>query len=229
MKIIILSFVFILYITSFIPAQNVDTRWGKISNEEWTLEHCPYDTAAQAIILLDKARIHFNGAQAVIERHRRIKILDGKALEYGNIKIPYVRYDNREDVKEVRAQTFNRSVDGKPQEVELDNNQIFSDKIDDYWGSVNIAFPKVQQGSIIEYKYNFYTKSIYFLEPWFFQNELPTAHSELSFEVPPYLNYTIIKIGGRIKDLVDSKTEHRWILKNVLGFKNENYVFHPED
>lgn len=219
----------LFFLSQTIVAQTVDTRWGKISDEEWTLESCPYDTAAQAIILLDKARIYFIGGQAVIERHRRIKILDQKALTYADIKIPYVRYDDREDIEAVRAQTFNRSNNGKPVEMELSGNQIFIDKIDDYWGSVNIAFPAVQKGSIIEYKYNFYTKSIYFLEPWFFQNELPTAHSELSFEVPPYLNYTILKIGERIKQLADSKTENRWILKNLPGFKNEQYVFHPED
>lgn len=227
MKLFTTAFFFLF--TIIISAQNVDTRWGKISNEEWKLERCPYDTAASAIILLDKGRIYFNGAQAVIERHRRIKILDPKALDNANVKLRYVRYNDRESIGEVRAQTFNRGENGKPIETELSGNQIFTDKIDEYWGSVNIAFPAVQKGSIIEYKYNFYTKNIYFLEPWFFQNALPTAHSELSFEVPPYLNYTILKIGERIKEVSDSKTENRWILKEIPGYQNEKYVFHPQD
>lgn len=218
-----------LGILSFSYAQNADTRWGKIEEDEWKMTRCPFDTAASAVILLDIGRIYFLGGEAIIERHRRIKILDEKGLEYANVEVPFVRYDNRESIKEVKAQVFNLDAAGKAQKTEVHNNQEFIEAVSDYSGAMKIAFPAVKKGAILEYRYKFYTQNFYFLKPWFFQNELPTLHSQVSIEVPSYLNYNVIRFGERLKKVESKKGEANWTLRQLAGYNSEKFVFQPLD
>lgn len=214
------------FIYTTIIAQKVDTRWGKVSKDELNLEECAFDTAASAVMLFDVGKLHFRSGYAIIERHIRIKILDNTALDYANVTLPYVYQEGRETIKNIKAQTIN-SVDGKAETIEVKNNQIFDDKQDEYWAQVRFALPSVRPGSIIEYKYDFYTQNLYFIKPWFFQNEIPTVLSELRAEPPSYLSYNIVKFG---KQMQQTRGENnQWTLRELPGYKSEPFIFYPKD
>ena len=47
-----------------------------------------------------------------------------------------------------------------------------------------VAFPAVQVGAILEYEYELWFDSIFFLEPWYFAEEIPVRYSEITFKTP---------------------------------------------
>ncbi len=55
----------------------------------------------------------------------------------------------------------------------------------------SVAFPSVQVGAILDYQYSVRWDSIFFLEPWFFQDRVPVLHSEIAYEVPRHLRATL--------------------------------------
>jgi hypothetical protein len=57
----------------------------------------------------------------------------------------------------------------------------------------SVAFPAVQVGAILDYQYTVRWDSIFFLEPWFFQERVPVLHSEISYEIPKGLEVTVWK------------------------------------
>jgi transglutaminase-like putative cysteine protease len=46
-----------------------------------------------------------------------------------------------------------------------------------------VAFPSVDVGAILDYQYELRMESIYFLEPWYFSEELPVVYSEMVFKI----------------------------------------------
>ena len=47
-----------------------------------------------------------------------------------------------------------------------------------------MAFPSVQVGAILDYRYELRFDSIYFLEPWYFSEGVPVRYSEIFFKAP---------------------------------------------
>lgn len=47
-----------------------------------------------------------------------------------------------------------------------------------------VAFPAVQPGAILDYRYDLHFDSIFFLSPWFFASRLPVLHSEITYLIP---------------------------------------------
>ena len=211
--------------------QETNLKWGKVSAEEIALNECTFDSSASAVILFDVGEINFRGGVANIFRHRRIKILDRKGLDYADVKIPYYKYKNVENIHSLKAQTLKVDAQGKVQKMELSNKDIFDNQLDERWGEQSFSFPAVEEGTIIEYKYTLSTKDIYFLEAWVFQNELPTRHSQLKVEIPSSLTYRYLMHGANLlkkyRGNVDSNNS--WILNNIPGYKNEDFVFNYLD
>jgi hypothetical protein len=56
-----------------------------------------------------------------------------------------------------------------------------------------VAFPAVQAGAILDYRYTVRWDSIFFLDPWYFQDRVPVLHSEIAYDVPPTLQATVWK------------------------------------
>ena len=47
-----------------------------------------------------------------------------------------------------------------------------------------VAFPAVQVGAILDYRYDLRFDSIFFTEPWYFAGRLPTLLSEIVYYIP---------------------------------------------
>jgi hypothetical protein len=123
----------LLYASRPVDLQNPKQKWGKVSNEEWEMTICPFDSTAGAIILFDKAKITFRGSEAVIFRHRRIKILDKSAMEYADVDIPFYRYKNLEKITNLKVQTLKKNDQGKVEKITLENTEEFEQIRDEYW------------------------------------------------------------------------------------------------
>jgi len=47
-----------------------------------------------------------------------------------------------------------------------------------------VAFPSVQAGAILDYQYELRFDSIYYLDPWYFSEDVPVRYSEIQFKAP---------------------------------------------
>ncbi|MEN0004882.1 MAG: DUF3857 domain-containing protein [Bacteroidota bacterium] len=226
------SILCILLLPIIVLAQDQPTPsfdFAEPSPFEWAMTTCDFDTSAKAVILLDKAKIYFENDHAVLHRHRRIKILDRTAFGEADIKIPFIHHNDREQITNLKAITLKQRADGSIEEIKLERKDKFEEKRSEYYSNVRFAFPAVEEGVILEYRYNLRTKNYYYLEPWYFQNELPTVHSEIKLLCPDYLYYNIIKMGNRLGERYQDSKESKWVLEELPGYKNEQFVYQPQD
>ena len=201
-------------------------KWGKVSKEVLEMTSIPEDPEADAVILFDKGKITITrDFRLVFEYHRRIKILTERGLKYADISIPFFHEDG---IKALKAHTILPS--GK--KVKLKKKDVFEKK-GGVWKEKVFAFPGVEVGSVIEYRYEKYSKYIGFLEPWKFQNQEFTKVSELDVFLPAGFNY---KIFGQNFPGHDPKaaeedylggTKFTWRIYNFPGIKPEPYMLYP--
>jgi transglutaminase-like putative cysteine protease len=216
-----------LCFTLFAFTQEAELKFGKISPSEWNMEYCKFDSTASAVILMEQCFIHFSGEKAYLRVHRRIKILDDKGFEYSNLSIPYYHHDRREYITGFKGVTYIKNDKGKVQKVNA--KETFKEKINDYWSEFKVPFPAIQKGAIIEYKYEFVTANLMALQPWEFQHEIPTVYSALSVQLPSYLKYKILGFGNQYKTKYDTGDRNEWVLENLPGYKDEDFVYNPKD
>ncbi len=208
-------------------AQTPDLRYGKVSDEEWNMTYCDFDSTAPAVILLDKGVITFDNGTVNIERHRRIKIFREEGFEYADIQIPFYHRDKDEWIENFFAQTLVKGADGKVEKVKVKDE--FTEQVNDYWSQFKFSFPAIANGVIIEYSYRYVSKRFYFLSPWEFQHELPVLYSELNASVPETLNYSFLLFGDQLPKRYTGGTLSNWVLEKQPGYKDEAFVYNPKD
>lgn len=59
----------------------------------------------------------------------------------------------------------------------------------------SIVFPGVEVGAVLDYKYRLRAVSLFSLEPWYFQEEVPTVYSEVIYDIP-----SIVTVRSYISD-----------------------------
>ena len=166
-------------------------EFGQITNEEINLKECDFDKEAEAIIIFDDAFTdHDDDYNMITTRRVRIKILNEKGLERGNIIIPFYSGNNFEFIKDIRGFTFNIDASGNHTYRDLDRKSIYIEKRNSYYSLVKFAMPAVKTGSIIEYSFVSVMKSYGGLEDWKFQSDIPTMKSCYMLQVVPTAEFT---------------------------------------
>ena len=166
-------------------------EFGQITNEEINLKECDFDKEAEAIIIFDDAFTdHDDDYNMITTRRIRIKILNEKGLERGNINIPFYSGNNFEFIKDIRGFTFNIDASGNHTYRDLDRKSIYIEKRDSYYSLVKFAMPAIKTGSIIEYSFVSVMKSYGGLEDWKFQSDIPTMKSCYMLQVVPTAEFT---------------------------------------
>lgn len=192
---------------AFLPlsAQRKNEKWGKISESDLKMTHYTPDSAASAVILQDIGEVALkyqgNAFYTHFKRHRRIKIFDTKALDEGNIRIPYYSYGNAEKIRDIDIQIF--FPNGEKQKVKSD--QVMTEKINKRLSAKKVFVPNISPGCIIEYRFEMESEFIFALQDWYFQHELPVRWSEVSVTIPQYFNYVFLIRKPRELDLQESE------------------------
>ncbi len=181
-------------------------KWGKIPVEDLQMTVYAHDSAANAVILQERAKIDlkfFNsGGNVTIAIHRRIKIFDISALDQGNLFIPY--RSNRKNGEKFRDLDVQMILpNGDKQKVKSDN--VFTEKRSKYWSAKKVFIPNLQKGCIIEYRYEMDSEDFISLYDWYFQHELPTRWSELEMEIPQAFVYAYLFRSPHPLDVQDSE------------------------
>lgn len=248
MKSLLLFIVFSL-INMNLTAQSFESKFGRCSEDEIEMTHCPFDSTADAMILYDIGNISFELVgekyQVVFERKTKYKFFNKSGIDYAKCEIEF--YDGNQGIERVtsiKCNTYNMES-GKITVTKLDNKSVFEEKSGGKWRSKKFAMPGVKEGSVVEVSYRISSPYIFSLPAWKFQSDIPIMYSEVNATINPHFEYTFIKKGDiSLADYKQfqatgapifingnrmySKT-HQYILKDVPAFKDESYITSKND
>ena len=167
------------------PALRAADDFPPITPEEAALSAETLGTKEPAIILSRQGAFYMQdfGKQMTDSRlvvQVRLKILTDEGKEYGEIALPH---SSANRLRELRGRTV--LPDGRILPLQTTHRQEASRK-DPFFITV-AAFDGVEVGAILDYEYTVRFSSYMYLEPWYFQDRIPTRHSEIAFYVPGHI------------------------------------------
>jgi Domain of Unknown Function with PDB structure (DUF3857)/Transglutaminase-like superfamily len=167
------------------------TAFPPITDQERALTAMPDQPAAPAVVLFHNGELRMMdpsrqevSSQLVVRV--RLKILTEAGKERGNVQIAHSGA--------LRLQDFEgRTVlpDGTVVPVPRDATFRRTTSRARRFYVTSVAFPSVQVGAILDYQYSVRWDSIFFLDPWFFQDRVPVLHSEIAYEIPKNLQVSV--------------------------------------
>jgi hypothetical protein len=215
----------------FSPKITYSQEWGDISDEELQMTQFDPDPEADAVVLFNIGELRITpNREWQITQHKRIKILTEAGKKYATIKIPYWYEDQ---ISNLEAVCYH--PDGE--EFEIESDEIF-DKGLEGWKQKVFAIPGVEDGSVIEYSYEIFSKNIHRLEPWIFQSQNYTILSRYSVIIPEEFNHDVLPMNINPENLEINQEEVfvmgingplerskiSWTMKDVPGIKEEPYM-----
>lgn len=233
---LILALSMLLSITFTAKTQSYhEPLWGKVTEADLKMTTYAPDTSAAAVVLLDNGfltvKLSDGQWKCTLNSFHRVKILKKSAFDdYGKHAISMRTSEN---LINIRAQTIN------PDGTKIPVSEFFDEKANKYSKQKKFAFPKLQEGSIVEYEYAVESTNIFSLYPWYFQAAVPVRHSELVVDMPMQLEYIFLFNGGQPlkrdsvvennKKKVFSPTYYRYSLDSVEAMKSEGYITTMDD
>jgi hypothetical protein len=223
-------FIILFSITSTaVFGQSPPIKWGKLSKDELELTTTAIDNDALAVVLCEYGEIKFSYTNIIIEKHVRLKVLKDHGKAYADVVLPYWHKDDLEKITKIRAQTLIPGEKGKYEMLEVDKDQFFSIEKNENWAEKRFTFPAVQVGAILEYEYTTISENFTFLEPWYFQNDIPTLHSELRAFIPEGLDYRLLMNGERLMKKYMNEKTHIWVLNDLPALREESFSYNKYD
>ena len=225
--------------------------WGKIEKADLEMKECDFDKDAEAMILLEKGEIEYmrgNRYDFAMKKEvrTRIKILKEKGFDHADIKISYYSDGNYEKLNDVDAVTYNLDASGKIVETKVEKKSFYRQKVDSKRSMITFTFPEVKVGSILEYRYTIIREEFVSIDPWIFQDEIPTRVSSFYISFPEYFRFvtnsqTSLPMDNKSEDnfrtitlqgstnIRYKTTDYTYKMKNVPGLKFEPYMSSVRD
>lgn len=175
-----------LFALAAAPAGGAD--FAPITDAERALAAAPGDPAAPAVVLFEKGRMKLleypRDMYSQLDVEVRIKVLNDRGKElFGEVEIEHGR--------QLRLSGFKgRTVLPDGREIPVGEDAMFRDVTSRARRVyvTRVAFPAVEPGAILDYRYTLRWDTFLYLEPWFFANRVPTLHSEITYIVPPNMS-----------------------------------------
>jgi Domain of Unknown Function with PDB structure (DUF3857) len=224
--------------------------FGKVDLKDLQMKSYEKDSTASAVMLCDYGEYSFNFSdnipRAIYRHHIRIKILNKAGFKYASRVIPYYfpNDNNRvESITKLEATTWNLE-NGIVVMYKLNPEEFFESKEANDIRYKKFTFPKVQEGSVLEYTYEMVSGMWYDLRKWEFQRSIPTVWSELRAEIPGYFIFNItlhslipLKVQESKEgkenfmrgDIRDPYLGYRFVMENIPALKEEPFVTTIED
>jgi len=214
--------------------------YGAITSDDFYPRSRLIDTNVNVVVLEDAGHTELEGYvlgwRVKFTRYRRLLIRNKKGFEAAKVMLSYDTDENGSGkLASLRASTWNLEH-GNPIQTKVDTADMFAED-----GKERFTFPNVREGSVIEYTYIVFSRSIYSLHPWDFQGEYPHLKSEYTVTFPAAFNYVFSKQGSFvITRTVESSQQlvmigltsyhstvytFHWVLTDVPAFTEEPYLF----
>ncbi|WP_044222793.1 DUF3857 domain-containing protein [Flammeovirga pacifica] len=233
-------------------------KFGKINKENLALTTFEKDTTANALVISNEGNTYFTIKEGrfvtFTKVHKRIKIFNKEAYDYGNIEIPYYEIKGVGDEKVTNIKGAVYSLEkGDVTKSKLSNDDVFHEEETESRRLCKITFPKLKEGCIIEYSYVKYSEFPSQLDDWVFQEEIPVLKSEYIFNVPEFYEYRVTNsrhfhvpespkstsqevftynsggAGGRNEQTTMDVDKRKWVIENIPAFKEEAFMSAPYD
>lgn len=159
-----------------------------ITDKEKSLTEVPGAPEAEAVVLTSNAEfwmmdLRNQRPNSTIRVWTRVKVLTPEGAEaFGEVTIPHSR--------QVRLSSFDgRTVLPDGREMTVDKDAVFrrvSSRSEKQFVTA-AAFPGVEPGAILDWSYDLSFDSIFYLEPWYFQEDVPVLHTEVVYHIPTNL------------------------------------------
>jgi transglutaminase-like putative cysteine protease len=168
------------------PAGGAD--FAPITDAERALTAAPGDPEAPAVVLFEKGRMKLleypRDFFSQLDVEVRVKVFNDRGKEmFGEVEIEHGRH--------LRLSGFKgRTVLPDGREVPVGEDAVFEDVASRArrFYVTRVAFPAVEPGAILDYRYTLRWDTFLYLEPWYFSNRVPTLHSEITYVVPPNMS-----------------------------------------
>lgn len=195
--------VLLFFIFSFSYAQMPDT-FGKVSELEKKMTSYEKDPDANAVVLYERGDNYFKVinryVRLVKEYHVKIKILNEKGFDEATISIP-LRKNNKSSEKLTKIEAVTHNGDNQ---FNVLPSEMYTKDIHEYRTDHSFTFPKLEKGSIIEYKYTITSPFIFNFRGWNFQSNIPKFYSEFNAKIPGNYRYNRALIGSLELDINDA-------------------------
>ena len=162
-----------------------------------------------------------------------LKFSQRQVLNLLSSKSPIFLKSISSKITDIEAYVFYPDPSGKLIREKVERKQIFDQKSveTNNLNYVSFTFPNLKKGSVIEYTYTQTNKKSIYLEPWIFQDVLPTALSRITAVFPAYMkiNYHTLLVDSVEKDSSLKKyyktqvneTTRSFTMRNIRSFKTE--------
>ena len=229
-------FIFLTLSTINSFSQSGLPSFGKADMNELLLKECPFEKGADAMKLLDFQETEIdmdNSVRTEINRRVRIKIFNKDGVHAANIIIPYIKRNRTSKINDISAYIYNLDSSGNIITQKLEKKQILREKSGEGINKVAFTFPNVRPGSVIEYRFTHSERNIMHLEPWFFQDAIPTAVSMCKFVYPDHAKFDFRFITA--DSVVDNystnhiKATRFFTLSNIHSFRPEPMMSSVKD
>jgi hypothetical protein len=219
---------FLIIFPSYLFSQSDYPAFGKADKNELLLKECPFEKGANAMKLFDyqetEIKIDYD-VKIEIDRRIRIKIFNKEGSHAANVTIPYIKRNRTSKITDISAYIYNLDSTGNIITEKIEKKDILRNRSEDGISKVVFTFPNVKDGSVIEYRFTHSEKNVMHLDPWFFQDALPTATSICKLTYPEHLKLDFRFIS---LDTVPNKYSENWAkttytftLNNIPSFKFE--------
>lgn len=192
----------------------VAQKWGKVSEEEWNLQPPADYPEAAAVVIFDRGDLSITLDDIIMDRHVRYKIFRKSDAE--DVSSQELLFYDDDRVKHFKAHTI--LPDGDKKKVK----EKFEKEVSDF-KTLTFAFPNVEDGVILEYKYRLVHERYAMLDPWYFQNETYTLKSQFSATLGPgfYYRTAFVNIPPDMREPVQEVDAYTWTMENQLPLRDE--------
>ena len=230
-------------------------KFGNISVTDFAATSYALDSSASAVVIADvgTSKIFANSKgwfSIEFKRYRRVHLLNKNGFDVATEAVPlYTDGQDEEKLSSLKAVTYNLE-NGNVVETKLENENIFTDRLDKNWTVKKFAFPNIKEGSIVEFEYTINSDFLSNLPSWDFQGSYPTIWSEYDLTIPSFFKYvslmqgfqkfyiqskkysqgsfTVIESNGtHASDYISFSSNvenYEWVVRNAPAIKEENYV-----
>lgn len=222
-------------------------KFGELTAFQKEFTSYEKDTTTSAVYLYEYGDNYFEVRDGYIwlitKYHAKIKILKREGFDYAKVEIPLYRSkDRKEKLVSVKAITHNDKVVSGVKKAEF-----FTEEVNEKWSETKFTFPKVREGSIVEYEYEMQSPFYFNFTGWNFQSDIPKIYSEFNAKIPGNWVYNRSLIGYLKLDVNEAEIlkgcfefpgvndmgqceELKYVMKDVPAFKeNENYMLSPRN
>lgn len=193
-------FSFLFYTASY--AQELSTKFGKVTNDEVSMSAYAKDSTANAVVLYKKGKTYYDYLNDDFKIYytveEKIKILKSDGTSFANISIPYYensRNTSKESVTDIDAYSYNMEG-GKVVKTKMKKEYVFKERFNDKYMQIKFTIPAVKAGTVIEYKYKITSDFYYELKDWEMQQEIPVVYNEYNISIPEYFKFNLEMRGS---------------------------------